>query len=230
MMYVSIIIGVVAFSLGNSVTAFVGIPVPSLTYTRRTNRHTTSILRSPATQLLVSNKPDLFSDDLFDDEDTEPKMKEVNEPEGNSKKKYLDQKWKLNSEDAKDFKGFPKKDAGEAAPMAEVVPCFALMYRFRKEYIDTSVDEALSDHRGHAAKFKRLLNSEVINMGKAKGVVLLWAGFTETDQVETKAEIMTFLEDDPLITKDIVENWDLINLQERAGPKKTLPADTSATA
>lgn len=25
------------------------------------------------------------------------------------KKKYLDQKWKLTAEDAKDFKGFPKK-------------------------------------------------------------------------------------------------------------------------
>ncbi len=31
------------------------------------------------------------------------------EDEGN-KRKYLDQKWKLNAEDAKDFKGFPKND------------------------------------------------------------------------------------------------------------------------
>jgi hypothetical protein len=155
----------------------------------------------------------------------------VKEPEASSKRKYLDQKWKLNSEDAKDFKGFPRKDGAAKAPVPEVVPCFALMYRFRKEYIENSVDEALSDHRGHCAKFKRLLNSEVINMGKAKGAVLLWAGFTETDEAETKAEIMTFLEDDPLITKDIVENWDLINLQERSAPgDKTLPAGAEAKA
>ena len=155
----------------------------------------------------------------------------MKEPEGGSKRKYLEQKWKLNSEDAKDFKGFPKKDDGEKPPAATAVPCFALMYRFRKEYLETSVDEALSDHRGYCGKFKRLLNSEVLSLGKAKGVVLLWAGFTETDQAETKAEIMTFLEDDPLITKDIVENWDLINLQERSGAAKgeKLPLGSAET-
>jgi hypothetical protein len=118
------------------------------------------------------------------------------------KRKYLDQKWKLNSEDAKEFKGFPKKDgSGSEGKVPDIVPCFALMYKFRKEYIENSCDEALADHRGYCAKFKRVLNSEVINLGTTRGVVLLWAGFTETDSAETKAEIMSFLEEDPLIVK-----------------------------
>ena len=149
------------------------------------------------------------------------------------KRKYLDQKWKLNSEDAKEFKGFPKKDgSGAAGKVPDAVPCFALMYKFRKEYIENSCDEALADHRGYCAKFKRVLNSEVINLGTTKGVVLLWAGFTGTDSAETKAEIMTFLEEDPLIIKDIVENWDLINFSERpaGGKSKALPPSAEVKA
>jgi hypothetical protein len=97
------------------------------------------------------------------------------------------------------------------------------MYKFRKEYLETSVDSTLADHRGHCTKFKRLLNSEVINMGKAKGVVLLWAGFTEEDKKETKAEIMSFLEEDPLVMKDVVETWDIIDLSA-SSPTAALPS------
>ena len=155
-------------------------------------------------------------DDLFDDEeeDSAPvNEKALGGDKDGPKKKYLEQKWKLNSEDAKDFKGFPTKDgaSGSNAVTTDVVPCFALMYKFRKEYIEGSVDAVLADHKGHCAKFKRLLNTEIINLGKAKGVVLLWAGFDD-DKEETREEIMTFLEDDPFITKDYVENWDLIDL------------------
>jgi hypothetical protein len=50
-------------------------------------------------------------------------------------------------------------------------------------------------------------------MGTNKGVVLLWAGFTEEDKKETRAEIMDFLEEDPLIAKDSIEKWDIIDLK-----------------
>ena len=54
-----------------------------------------------------------FLDDLFDDDDDNKKPinkdQKDKEDEGN-KRKYLDQKWKLNAEDAKDFKGFSKND------------------------------------------------------------------------------------------------------------------------
>ena len=151
-------------------------------------------------------------DDLFDDEDAEPKGKEVaKESTESPRKKYLDQKWKLNNEDAKDFKGFPKKEGSkevvETKEKAPRVPCMALMYKFRKEYVDNSCDEAISDHKGHCAKFKRILNSEALSLGKSRGCVILWAGFSDSDKADLKAEIMTFMEEDPLITKDIVDNW-----------------------
>jgi len=188
--------------------------------------------RAVSSRVLLAGKPDLFSDDLFDDDEkpaaTGDPKKDAKEP---PKKSYLDQKWKLNSEDAAGFKGFPKKagetaDAGAKAPAststdgkrpatskpAEKVPVFALTYKFRKEYVDVSVESVLADHKGHAAKFKRLLNSDVIKMKKARGAVVLWAGFSETDKEETRADIMRFIEDDPFITKDIVEHWDIIDM------------------
>ena len=166
-------------------------------------------------------------DDLFgDDEDEEkPKTAAVKKTMEAPKKKYLDEEWALSPEDTKEFKGFPSSDPPEVPEPAENVPCFALMYKFRREYMETSIDATLADHRGHCLKYKRLLNTEVIDMGKAKGAVLLWAGFTEEDKKETKAEIMSFLEEDPLVTKDVVENWDIIDLSDTGAD--ALPAAVS---
>jgi hypothetical protein len=182
--------------------------------------------------LVIVTNTSLFSifpsDDLFDDDESETKKAADETPEG-PKRKYLDQKWKLNAEDAKEFKGFPSKEAA-ADEIPENVPCFALMYRFRREYYDNSCDEALADHNSYCLKFKRLLSSEVIKMKNNRGAVLLWAGYTETDKAETKAEITSFLEDDPLITKDIVENWDIIDFEEVGGSEDALPASARARA
>ena len=180
---------------------------------------------------METNFPPSFSslisiaDDIFDDNDDDSaaisNVKNEKEP---PKKKYLEEKWKLNSEDQKEFKGFAGDNVDDAVT-AEKVPCFALMYKFRKEFVDSSVDAVMADHKGHCAKFKRLLNTELINLGKAKGVVLLWAGFDD-DKEDTKAEIMTFLEEDPLITKDYVSNWDLLDLSQTKASASTdeLPA------
>ena len=77
--------------------------------------------------------------------------------------------------------------------------------------------------------FKRLLNTELINLGKAKGVVLLWAGF-EDDSEETRGEIMTFLEEDPLITKDYIETWDLIDLNAKKTAEELPPVSDAPAA
>lgn len=165
-------------------------------------------------------------DDLFeDDEEEAPVVSNVKNEKEVPKKKYLEEKWKLNSEDQKEFKGFDGSNVDDSVT-AEKVPCFALMYKFRKEYVDVSVDAVMADHKGHCAKFKRLLNTELINLGKAKGVVLLWAGFDD-DKEDTRAEIMSFLEEDPLITKDYVSNWDLLDLSATSkaeAPPSELPA------
>lgn len=157
------------------------------------------------------------SDDLFDDEEESAdssKSTKSGKEEGGSTRKYLDEKWELNKEDSKEFKGFTK----EIKPLTgnvDDICSFALMYKFRREYLDTSMDAVMGEHNGYCLKFKRLLSSELIDLGKAKGVVLLWAGFTAGDRDETKEEITSFLEEDPLIAKDIVENWDLIELSKQ---------------
>lgn len=168
-----------------------------------------------------------FLDDLFDD-DEDPQSKKVPAKKDDEppKRKYLDQDWKLSAEDSKDFKGFPNKVGDPSKAPSENFPCFALMYKFRKEYIEVGIDAMLADHRGHCTKFKRLINSEVINFGNSRGVVLLWAGLSEDDKAETKSDIMKFLEDDPLIIKDAIEKWDVIDLEKQ----KDLPEKVDAVA
>jgi hypothetical protein len=199
-----------------------------------------NIVRTPSDRStpIYSSKADLFSDDLFDDDTDEPAAGTEENPlrasTGPEKKKYLDEKWKLNPEDEKDFEGFPSgNNEKNEIPAGAQLPVFALMYKFRKEYLDNALDSSMADHKGHCDKYKRLLNSELINLGKAKGVVLLWTGLSEDDKATTKADIMDFLEEDPLISKDMVERWDLIDLQKK-GAMDALPsapaAETAAPA
>ena len=96
----------------------------------------------------------------------------------------------------------------EVAP-ADRIPSVALIYNFRREYKDQNLEATLADHRAHCLKFnKRLLHSEVINTIKTKGVVLLWVGLSPDDDL-VRQEMMTFMEEDPLIVKDIVDNWNI---------------------
>ena len=96
------------------------------------------------------------------------------------------------------------------------------MYKFRKEYFTVEPEGLMADHKGYCGKFTRLANSQYMNVAKAKGCVILWLGQSEKDKEATRAEIMSFLEEDPLIEKDIVENWDLIDLTEK-GVSAELP-------
>jgi predicted nucleic acid-binding Zn ribbon protein len=176
------------------------------------------------------------ADDIFGDGNDNSKKKEVQPIK--SKSKYLDQDWELSPEDQKDYKGFPsKQDATEHANEEPEIafPCFALMYRLRKEFVDTKIDSVLADHNRYCTRFKRLINSEAISMKQRKGFVLLWAGLTAVDKAETRAEIMQFLEEDPLIEKDMIEKWDIIDLESKvdgakASAGKAPPAASSKTA
>lgn len=174
-----------------------------------------------------------YLDDLFGDSTGTVKGKKgkTSESTQSSNSQYLDQNWELSSEDQKEFKGFNKKN-----PVIDIIdnedeevayPCFALTYRLRKEFVDTSIDSVLADHNEYCKKFKRLMNSEVITMKQRKGFVLLWVGLSATDKTETKTEITEFLEDDPLILKDMVEKWDLIDLEEKANGTKAITADSN---
>ena len=107
----------------------------------------------------------LETDDLFGDDIMEmPKKKSKVTIPIQSRSQYLDQDWQLSEEDEKDNKGSGKKDSeNQTASQPEVIyPCFALMYRLRKEYMDTTIEVAIADHNSYCKNFKRLINSEII--------------------------------------------------------------------
>jgi hypothetical protein len=83
--------------------------------------------------------------------------------------------------------------------------------------------------QGYCQKFKRLLSTEVIDMGDAKGCVLLWGGLGPGDAPDTRAEIMRFVEDDPFVNKDIVDTWDVMDITPpRLRPKLAAAAAVAA--
>ena len=71
----------------------------------------------------------------------------------------------MNKEDAKEFKGFPNSKTtttdSSDGNLGEVlhVPCFAVMYKFRREYLDSNIDSIVADHNGYCTSFKRLINN-----------------------------------------------------------------------
>lgn len=183
--------------------------------------------------LLSAIKKDLFSDDLFDDDEetTIPSSKKASD-DTQVQKKYLDEKWKLNSEDAKEFTGFPRKvndqsQKPKSEGSTENVSLFALMFKLRKEYWTMSIDSTLADHRGYCLKYKRIFSSEVIHLKKGKGLVIFWRGLAEGDKKETRDEITKFLEEEPFMSKDMIENWDVIDLNPNALNSNELPVQTT---
>ena len=94
-----------------------------------------------------------------------------------SSRKYLEQNWKLNEQDAKEFKGLKRENAINASKdIKEQLPMFALMYKFRKEYTDSGAETILADHKGHCTKYPRLANSQPLTIAKARGTVTLFIG------------------------------------------------------
>mmetsp|Transcript_17295 Transcript_17295/g.15599 ORF Transcript_17295/g.15599 Transcript_17295/m.15599 type:complete len:238 (+) Transcript_17295:72-785(+) len=172
--------------------------------------------------LVLYEKKDLFSDDLFgeEDENDEQPKKTAKLPSESIKKKYLDEKWELSPEDNKEFPGFQKKPI-KKDNIPKNIPVFALFYKFRKEYKEANIDLPLADHNGYSEKFKRILKSEVLALRKGKGVCTLWAGSDESEKEDLRAEINRYVESDPLVLKDMVESWDVLDLQLPKDYKKS---------
>jgi hypothetical protein len=100
------------------------------------------------------------------------------------------------------------------------VPMFALMYKFKREFLDEGAVGIQKEHQTYCESFPRLTNSEEIAIDEARGVVILWAGLSSEgseggDKVALKDEIMAFMENDPLIKFDTVERWDLLDLSQK---------------
>jgi hypothetical protein len=101
------------------------------------------------------------------------------------------------------------------------------MYKFRKQYYEADISTELSDHSEYTRTFKRIINSEPNRLRNDRGEVILWAGLREDDAEETRADIMTFMESDPLISKDIVDKWDILALSAKEVEK--LPVDDTVS-
>jgi hypothetical protein len=84
----------------------------------------------------------------------------------------------------------------------------ALIYNFGRDFKDTDLTATLAEHNSYCEPFKRLFNSEMLQTKAGRGMVLLWAGLDLEDD-NLKTEIMSFMEDDPFIVKNIVDNWDI---------------------
>jgi hypothetical protein len=66
-------------------------------------------------------------------------------------------------------------------------------------------------------------------LGKAKGLVILFVGFTKDDKAEIKSDILKFMEDDPFIVKDTVEKWDILDFEPRAKRDASAVKEKSTT-
>ncbi len=168
----------------------------------------------------------IILDDLFDDEGEKDQISEdkipeglvkpVNsiEPEEHQNKIYINEDWKIN--EATKLNSINQMD--ESSDLEDIVtnyPCFALMYKFKDDYINQDIDPVVIDHDNYSNSFKRLVNSEVLQMGNDKGAVMLWTGISDDDTGKMiKDEIMTYVQEDPLFLKDIVEKWEIIELSE----------------
>lgn len=172
-------------------------------------------------------------DDLFDEEDlNKPVEKEV-------KRKYLDEKWELTSEDNEALEGYNKNLAelrGQTVPSSSArssgnagvvqslqrvqveddgekpFPCFGVVYFFKPEYLDVDIDGSLKEHLKYCEKFQRIMNSEVLQLDKRKGVVTLWVALDKDDGKQTEEEIKRFVEGDPLVIQNLVQEWEIFPL------------------
>lgn len=107
--------------------------------------------------------------------------------------------------------GYVKIEDYENIPDEEITsPMIGLVYIFRPEYRDINIDAALFDHNAYKEKYKRLLSSEPMMFGEVRGMSFMFMG-TGMDDIEgTRAEIANFVAKDPLMTKNIIESWEII--------------------
>lgn len=91
---------------------------------------------------------------------------------------------------------------------ADKLPILALIYNFKREFNDADLTATHAEHTSYCESFKRLFNSELLNTSKGRGMVLIWGGLSMEDQ-DLRTDIMNFMEEDPFVVKNIVDNWDL---------------------
>jgi hypothetical protein len=101
------------------------------------------------------------------------------------------------------------------------------MYQIKNEAMqDGELATTIAEHKGYCNKFKRIISTQMLDTTAGHGLVVLFAGLTEDDAIATKADVVSFMEEDPFIAKDFVSMWDIIDMT----PEKTAAAIKAAEA
>lgn len=180
----------------------------------------------------------IFSDDLFGDI-LDDKNLEKDE-------KYLNENWKLdsneNNDSAKNIESLMKEISSMTEELAAnkndnvidridksarktkgqmivregkdddslELPIFSLVYFFREKYLTADIDDLFEEHLAHGKTFKRFWSSDLINLEKLRGVTMIWRGLTNHDAETVKSDMASFMKEDPLVKRDLVEKWEIL--------------------
>lgn len=108
----------------------------------------------------------------------------------------------------------------ESSEPVPAYPVFVLNYVFKDEYAETNIGVSITEHESYAEGFKRIISSDVMNFkpdGSSKvsrGISIVFAGLSDepNEKEDTFEDILGFIKDDPLILQDIVDRWDVIDM------------------
>ncbi len=174
---------------------------------------------------------------MFEDFEKESAIQEsLKQKRMTEKPKYLDQDWKLKtdaeeedikyvemnapgSKTTKNDAELNPTDPNEMPANDELYPCFAVMYKFKSEYVLGSIEKWIAEHEIYNEKFKRVLNSETLVMNGTYGAVVLFVGLNADDHEATVAEIDDYLSGEPFLQHGAVEDQkvlDLLNIHQPA--------------
>ena len=159
-------------------------------------------------------------DEIFEDPAAEAaRAKNPLDPYLSPRNRYMNKDWKISPDQASFLKAElllndtdPNAPGGSTWPAD--VPLYTLLYKYRRSYMEntpTNMD-SFKDHLAYVRTFRRLISHHVVNMGQSKGVVMIFAGYSKNDKSLTKADIISFLENDPLLMKNMIASWEVIDL------------------
>jgi len=106
---------------------------------------------------------------------------------------------------------FHEIDLFDGQPVEEY-PMYALIYRFREKYYNEEMADLFQRFDAYCLDFTRVFNKDQVKMSDSRGLVIMFGGNSINDREETLAEMKTFMEKDPFMLEDIVEKYDLVNM------------------
>lgn len=136
-----------------------------------------------------------------------------------SKKNYLEEDWKIDENDAMNARALKTSKNNQVQEVKSTddsanadIPIIGLVYIFRQEFQSANIESTLLDHKKYGQEFKRLFISQPIGTPDKRGLSMIWVGVSPTDLEETRSEITRFMAKDPLMTQNIVQSWELMNI------------------